>query len=212
MAYRLIDNSIYLHTPRTGGTFVAAVLRKLDCIDQAIGRKHDCPGVVPIDMTVPHHVFIRHPYKWIRSVYSFQYEHGWPEWPKNSPADRWWHPFREIRGVPARAREDFDAFLIWLANERPGFVTTTFMKFADWPNAIIYDTDNMQEDLYLMLASIGVSPEVAEAAIESVEAERAPRNTFPFPDDAGPEALDLFQDSEATAYRRFGYAPLPIHW
>jgi len=116
VAIELSNGDIFLHNPRTGGTFVTAVLRKCGVHAGGIGEKHDCPGVVPFDMTVPHHVFVRHPYKWIKSVWSIQHDWDWPRYPKYP--ERWWHPFTEINDPPDEAKEDFEAFVYWIANSR----------------------------------------------------------------------------------------------
>lgn len=203
MAIKLSNGDIFLHNPRTGGTFVTAVLRKCGVHAGGVGEKHDCPGVVPMDMTVPHHVFVRHPYKWIKSVWAIQHDWGWPRYPKYDY--RWWHPFTEINDPPDEAKDDFEAFLYWIANSRRGFVTSIFFKFADWPNSQVYDTDCMDTHLPLMLQRIGVLKAKAKQAIEDVEASKKPRNDFPLPPDASAQARAVFANAEHTCFRRFGY-------
>lgn len=208
MAIRLSDGSTFLHNPRCGGTFVTAVLRKCGVVEGPVGRKHDCPGVVPMTMTEPLRVFVRHPYDYIRSLFAFQSAHDWPEWPKNSPDDRWWHPWSELNDPPPAVRDNFDAFLRWVANDHAGYVTSCFMKFADWPTSLVYRTDTMDRDLPMMLAEIGVPKEKAKRAIAETEGKAKPRNSFAHPPEASNESIAVFEQSEATAYWRFGFAPI----
>jgi len=203
MPYRLSDGSIFLHNPRCGGTFADAVFRRLAVRGDGIGEKHDCPGVVPLDMTVPHRVFVRHPYHWIKSVWAWEAGNGWPAYPKYE--QRWWHPFAEITPVPDEAKT-FEAFLYWIANEHTGFVTSTFMKFANWYNSDVYDTDCMDRHLPILLEKIGVDAERAAKAIAETIAAKKPRNDFPLPEDASPQARAVFYHAEATIFKRFGYA------
>ena len=201
MALELIDGSIFLHLPRTGGTFVTAVLRRLRLVKRAIGNKHDCPGVIPMNMRVPHHVFIRHPYDWIRSVYAYQVATGWPTWPKNKE-QRWWHPFREICNPPAGARETFNEFLSWVVVYHPGFVTRTFTKFADWPCSIVGKTEHLDTDLRIMLREMGVKGPQIHAAMISA---RDMRNSYKLPPEPSEAAMSGFLNTEATAIQRWFY-------
>jgi hypothetical protein len=173
-------------------------------LGKGIGEKHDCPGVVDMPMTVYHHVFVRDPYKWIKSVWSIQHDWGWPLYPKYE--HRWWHPFREINNPPDKAKVDFEQFLFWLCSEHPGWVTSIFCKFADWPCSVVYDTDDMDRQLPQLLGTIGVPRAVAQEAIQYVEAAKKPRNDFPLPPDVSPQCRAVFETAEQTAYRRFGYA------
>jgi hypothetical protein len=202
MAFYLSDGSIFLHMPRCGGTYVTEVLRRTGVLGKAIGRKHDCPGVVPMDMTVWHRVFIRHPYQFIRSVWALQHAWDWPTWPKHRNDGRWWHPFAEINDPPFEARDDFSEFVWWVATERTGWVTSLYVKFADWPTSDVYDTDWMKDDLPELLYRLGVDPVAARVAMAS--AAKA-RNSFPHSDDAHADAIRAFEQAEQTAYRRFGY-------
>lgn len=155
MPLELENGTIFLHVPRTGGTFATAVFRELGIVKRSIGRKHDCPGVCDIDMTKPMAVFVRHPYDWIRSVYAYQTANGWPKWPKDVDDGRWWHPFAELNGFPeSNLFVGFDDFLEWLATSAPGFATRTFCKFADWPNATAYDTDDMESALVSIVGDL----------------------------------------------------------
>jgi hypothetical protein len=202
MAFYLNDGSIFLHMPRCGGTYVTEVLRRTGVLGKAIGLKHDCPGVVPMDMSVPHRVFIRHPYRFIKSVWALQHAWDWPSWPKHTSDGRWWHPFAEINDPPREACDDFSSFVWWVAVEHPGWVTSLYTKFADWPNSDVYDTDRMDIELPALLRRLGVKPTAARLAMAS--AAKA-RNSFPRPDDAHHMARVAFREAEQTAYRRFGY-------
>lgn len=171
MALQLTNGDIFLHCPRTGGTYVTAVLRKLGLVAGGIGNKHDCPGVVPINMIARHYVFIRHPLPWIRSVWSWQVAHDWPTWPKSVPG-RWWHPFRELNDTPPDARDDFGYFIEWVARSIPGFASRTFVKFADWPCSHVLCTDRMSTDLPDMLAQLGVEHDRARNAMTACMGSR----------------------------------------
>lgn len=201
MALELIDGSIFLHLPRTGGTFVTAVLRRLGLVKRAVGNKHDCPGVIPMNMRVRHYVFIRHPYDWIRSVYAYQAESDWPTWPKQKEC-RWWHPFREINNPPEEAKRDFGAFLHWITFQHAGFASRIFTHFADWPCSYIARTDRMGDGLCDIVAQFGVSgSQYADAAYKAMRS----RNSFQMDQEPSEEVLAAFLKSEQTAIQRWFY-------
>lgn len=204
MAYRLIDGSIFLHNPRTGGGTVHAVLKKLGYITGAIGNKHDCPGVVPMDMEVPHYVFVRDPYEWIRSVFAIQAAWGWPTYPKENRPGRWWHPFREINNPPENARQHFGMFLAWMASEHPGWCSRIFTKFADWPNSVVFHTETLIYDLGDLITRIGGNPERIDGALSTMRAKET--HQFDLPPDANDAIIRIWRRHEIVAHERFGYA------
>lgn len=166
MAFRLKNGDMFLHVPRCGGTFVTAVLRELDLIDEAVGLKHDCPGVVPMDMTVRHFVFIRHPYELLRSTYAWLVSNTWGPWPKDEPG-RWWHPWSEITKHCGDNKDTFAAWLRWIIGWRTGYVTRLYSKFANWPcTKFVGRTEWLEDDLVVMLGMLGVSEPDAREAME----------------------------------------------
>lgn len=201
MALILSNGSVFLHNPRTGGGFATAVLRKCGVVREGLGAKHDCPGVLPMDMTVPHYVFVREPYAWIRSVYAIQADWGWPTYPKHE--SRWWHPFREINDPPLVAKQHFTAFLAWMMTEHPGWVTRLFTKFADWPNSVVLRTEEMTAALERVVREAGGDPRRVAQVGPTVKAKE--RHHFTLPADPLPVLIREWKQSEAIAYRRFGY-------
>lgn len=199
MAVRLKNGDVFLHLPRTGGTFVTAVLKRLGLVAGPVGRKHDCPGVVPMDMTVRHFVFIRHPYSLMRSTYSWLEGNRWGPWPKEKDDGRWWHPWSEITKHCESHRDSFEEWLRWVTTERTGYVTRLYSKFANWPcTSFVGRTEWLEDDLEVMLELLGVKRAEALRAMGTVRDKT--RNASPvLVREASAKVRELFVESEAGA-------------
>jgi hypothetical protein len=199
MAFRLKDGSLFIHVPRTGGTYVTKVLRELDLVVEAVGRKHDCPGVVPFDMRAPHYVFLREPYSLIKSTYSWLQGNVWGPWPKEKGDGRWWHPWSEITKGCESERLSFDRWLRWIVDERTGYVTRLYSKFADWPVSVIGRTERLDLSLLHMLDKMGIK---RAASVRAMERAKGAKNGSPLKvEEASEFTQRRFRDSEAGALR-----------
>lgn len=88
MAY-LLKNSVFIHTPKTAGQWVAAALDHAGLIVDTIGPVHASPDEIVSTPAVNEReftfTFVRHPASWYQSMWSHQMDEGWdaiddPEW------------------------------------------------------------------------------------------------------------------------------------
>lgn len=198
MAFTVKGGAVFVHVPRTGGTFVTKVLRELHVAGEPIGLKHDCPGVVPFDMGVSHFVFVRHPYELMKSTYGWLIAKRWGPWPKEKEG-RWWHPWSEITKGCDEVKGSFSRWLQWVLEERTGYVTRLYSKFAGWPCSVVGKTESLEHDLVNMLGMVGVS---TGSALVAIGRSRSASNARPV------EVKDVdfvlrkeFVDSEAGAVK-----------
>lgn len=199
MAFRLKTGDVFLHLPRTGGTFITSVLRKLNLIEESVGRKHDCPGVVAMDMSVRHFVFIREPYTLMRSTYSWLEGNVWGPWPKEKGDGRWWHPWNEITRHSANHRDSFEQWLRWVMCERTGYVTRLYSKFANWPcTKFVGRTEWLEDDLLVMLGMLGVRRADALGAMAKARGKSVNGSPVKVAD-ASVKGRKMFEESEAGA-------------
>jgi hypothetical protein len=199
MAFKLTDGSTFIHLPRSGGTFATSVLKRMGVVEEPVGLKHDCPGVVQFDMRRPLYVFVRHPYDLMRSTYAYLKGERWGPWPKEKE-QRWWHPWSEItKGCDEDSLESFDAWLAWVVRERTGYVTRLYSKFADWPSSVRLKTENIEEELVWL----GWQLEVPESrSREVIWRAQSSRNKSPIKvPHAGWEVRVDFLASETGAVR-----------
>lgn len=171
MALRLVDGSVLLHIPRTGGTFAAAVLDELGLVDGKLGAKHDCPDILRLESGRRSFVFVRHPVSWICSVYGWLVDNSWTTWPrKNQP----WHPFIPIGNA---ARGSIDDFVRWVARNKPGFVSGVFRVYTDWPDVKVMFTETLKHDVGEIAARLGKSRDDVAAAMGRCEGSRNASST-----------------------------------
>lgn len=198
MALKLTTGDVFLHLPRTGGTFVTAVLRKVGLVEEAVGRKHDCPGVVDMPMG-RHMVFIRHPYALMKSTYGWLEGNRWGPWPKEKGDGRWWHPWSEITKGCDGHRGSFERWLEWVTEERTGYVTRLYSKFANWPcSKMVGRTEWLEEDLLVMLTMLGIRKERVVLAMSRVRGKSVNRSPVEV-GEASAAVKQAFIDSEAGA-------------
>jgi len=203
MALQVSGAGLFLHIPRCGGTYIRAVLDAVGLARQEVGHKHDCPGSWPMDLrevATPHFCVVRHPLSWIESVWRYQIQWDWQEWPKwPDPRRYWWHPFQELNDMPAR---DFSGFITWVAKNHAGYVTRLFTRYADWPTVRVLRFDRLEAELVGLLADMGVDHNMTAAALCTCQAGSRNAATT----SAGParkEAVRVFLASEAVAIKRW---------
>lgn len=68
--------AIFLHMPRTGGTFVRQAMNEYGFELKMLCRAHTIPSRIPSQMFS--FVFVRHPVDWYASLFAYRQEHGWP--------------------------------------------------------------------------------------------------------------------------------------
>jgi len=157
VALILCDGSAFLHVPRTGGTFVTAILKALGLVRYTVGHKHDPPIVIGQGTGIVYRCFVRDPLSWMRSVWAYQETVNWRRWP--AIKDAWWHPFMPLNGTPRSVRASFEKFLVWTLDNRPGFVSLTFGKYVFWPGVQLMSFARLTDELTALCLSLGASKE-----------------------------------------------------
>jgi hypothetical protein len=195
MPLKLADDSLFFHIPRTGGTFITEVLQKLNLVSVTRGHKHDAPGSFPINMHVKHRMFIRDPLNWVIGIWKYQTARDWRGW-STTRINRVWHPFLELYPTPEEAQNDPEFFLYWIIDKHPEFVSRTYAKFLDWPTKqFVGTTENLEEDLILMLSEFGIRRGRIEGLMKKANRNATKSQQIKISN----KCIDRFFDTEAWA-------------
>lgn len=222
MAILLKHDAVFLHVPKTGGTWVTAVLADLGLIRCRIVTKHadmarllDCarhhPGrwleaaakAGPAWQSQARRAFkfcfVRHPLSWYESYWAFMSQRGWNAWGVNRRGRVRWHPNAALDGL---GDADFNRFVRNVAEREPGFVGRMYASYATDAIDFVGRQERLAEDLIEVLARLGAQ------ADETRIRERGPVNASDR--DVGrprwDEALRReVEKIEAAAITRFGY-------
>lgn len=145
------DKLLFLHIPKTGGVWLAFVLRRLGLQPAMIGHQHiHFPQLLRLhdeDWFKQRHIFtmIRHPLTWYQSRWAFRIKHGW----------RLGHPLDYNC-----ASNDFRVFVDNLLQYKPnGWLTWLYSQYIDrTPGRInsIVRLENCVDDAIETLRMAGV--------------------------------------------------------
>ena len=180
MALLLKGGAVFLHIPKTGGSWVAHVLEDCGLIVRAIAGVHkhiDLNRLIYYDkfyseegsiwsprkrkmnawisqVVDPKFVFcfVRHPLSWYESWWKFmsQPSKNWREF--GSETDRAkWHPNSALNGL---GDADFNTFVRNVITKRPGYVTELYGWYARPRVAFVGKQENLCEDLIRVLKQL----------------------------------------------------------
>ena len=188
MALVLNSGAIFLHVPKTGGSWVRAVLEELDLADYELGHAHGDMDHVSFyakfasgrqylkylirkkllgqirrtpEESYYRFCFVRHPVSWYESWWRYNADRGWPEWGDRGDVTRW-HPNADLNGLGA---DEFNAYVRRVIGRYPGYVTDLFggyTKSCDF----VGKQENLVTDLVAVLAHLGVA--VDEQKLRSI--------------------------------------------
>jgi hypothetical protein len=211
MALLLRGGSVFLHIPKTGGSWVTEVLEREGLIRRRFAHEH-----AGIDLALTWlsrrrwlnrqpsmFCFVRHPLAWYESYYSYMSnpDVAWRSWGRSaSGPGRKWHPNFMLNGCGA---PEFNEFVRNVIRRRPGYVSELFGWYDKPPILFVGRQENLANDLATALRLCGA--EFDEEAVRSA----APVNVS-----ARASALEwdpairkeLIQ-LEYAAIRRYGYEP-----
>ena len=176
MAVILKNGVLFLHIPKTGGTWVTKVLREAGLVRCSIGHRHAnldqllAPGFQGVGRKVEYlykrglflkthprpftFCFVRHPLDWYESFYLY----------KNQPSLNWeqdgeehnvhrWHPNAVLNGLGEG--KEFNEFMTAVMDRHPGYVSALFSHYTFRPVDFVGKQENLREDLVTVLERVG---------------------------------------------------------
>ena len=223
MALLLKDGSVFLHVPKTGGTWVTRVLTELGLVEAGFGAKHaSYEGVMNVTRSYPRSTakhllttgprfagrvrasfkfcFVRHPVDWYASYWRHNNLKGWPEWAKaKTTGRRPWHPTLEIAHLRAPT---FDEYVLLIADQHPGFLERMYGFYLGPTVGFVGHQERLADDLIDVLGRAGIAADEDHIRhrepANDTERERAPLDQA---------ALQRIQAAERAVLDRFDYEP-----
>lgn len=227
MAVILKNGAVFLHIPKTGGTWVTGVLRESGLMRCSIGHRHAnlphvlAPGNQGVGRSFEYlykrtcflktdprpftFCFVRHPLDWYESFYLYKAQ---PKlnWERDGEVDNIhrWHPNAILNGLgQTESGEpiDFNAFMTAVMDKFPGYVSALYSHYTFRPVDFVGKQENLREDLIAVLERTGCTFD-ADAIRGRERINRSESAVKPQWDPAvRARALRL----EAAAMERFGY-------
>lgn len=222
MAVLLRGGAVFLHIPKTGGTWITEVLKHCGLVDCLLCHKHadvfrvlygswlpqgiDSVGVpnppmpsTEVDASACFFCFVRHPLSWYESWWRYMTDHGWPARGKEKDKLRW-HPNSVLNSL---ADNDFNSFVRKVIKVRPGYVTELYSSYTYDCVRFIGKQEKLADDLVAILRNLGLpfdEQEIREYKHRNVSMTSPQRATW----DPGlrKEVLRL----EYAGLVRYGYA------
>lgn len=192
----VLPNSIFYHVGRTGGHWVSHVLWQAGLVERRLYPLHLTPAQANIDGALNdkpfRFCFVRHPLKWLASLWMHEMEFGWAD--------------SEISTYAAS--DNFADFLAQLLEKWPqGPVSHAMTPYTD-PCNFVGRTEALAHDLGVALSAaketfdpavLIATPPINETSLNRLrDAARAPA-----------DLLAAVMASEGTFNRRFGYEEIP---
>ncbi len=229
MAVILKNGALFLHIPKTGGTWVTKVLRDAGLVRCSIGHRHGnlehvlAPGwqgpgrrlewfwkralhlrTHPRPFTF---CFVRHPLDWYESFYRYKSQPKL-DWIPDGERDNFhrWHPNAVLNGLgrgEGTAARDFNEFVSAVMDRYPGYVTALYCHYTFRPVDFVGRQETLRADLAEVLGRIGCEfdPGLVHGT-ERINRSRAETERLEWDPAVRARALRL----ERAALERFGYA------
>jgi hypothetical protein len=228
MAFLLKNGSVFLHVPKTGGTWIKRVLEKLDLIHAQLGHQHSdwdrsfWHDKLHTDLKVARYLvrrtigsrraqarmqpdcfrfcFVREPLHWYESYWRFMQslDWNWDKWGDEKDPYKW-HPCSMLNSL---GNSDFNTFMAEVNRKRPGFVTEMYGWYVRPGIGFVGRQEHLQEDLVKAFALMKLDYDPIKAlAVEPLNETPA---HIPMPEwdlAVRRETLRL----EYAGYVRFGY-------
>ncbi len=228
MAFLLKNGSVFLHVPKTGGTWIKHVLDDLNLIQAPLGHMHSdwersfwhdklhrdlkvaryllrravgSPKAPPrIDPECFKFCFVREPLRWYESYWRFMQSKNWDwkTWGDEKDPYRW-HPCTMVNRLES---SDFNTFVHHVNQRRPGFVTEMYGWYVRPGIGFVGKQERLRHDLIRALSLMNVKIDARK--ILSMPTRNETPSTIPRPEwdpALRRETLRL----EYTGYVRFGY-------
>jgi hypothetical protein len=174
MPLLLKNGGVFLHIPKTGGSWVTKVLTEQKLVRANFGHKHATfdrvvfrenfekshkliPCLVGRWVTkylAPSQLceefmfcFVRHPLKWLESYWRFCKKLEWKDWGAVR-SKTYWHPNAILNGL---GDDNFEAFVWNVLKRRPGYVSELFSQYTQAGIDYIGRQENLVDDLLAAL-------------------------------------------------------------
>lgn len=175
MTSKILGNAIFLHVPKTGGTWIYDVLHKLGLVQGTFSHEHADMDIVLRDtladkFRLRNHLsknkrrrlpyierpfifgFVRHPLTWYESFFRFLHTDLGQRCLHLRMNDlNAWHPTAIVSCVNTR---DFNCFVSDINKIHPGFVTSMYNQYFKYGADYIGKQENLMDDLRKILSKL----------------------------------------------------------
>ena len=213
--------AVFVHAPKTGGSWVETVLDELGLISKRIGHPHSI-----YEMGLYYHNFqsrrqilknyffekifgkrslndkpfiftmVRNPIRWYESWWRYMEGIGWPNFGELGSVSRW-HPNAVLEDL---VDNDFNTFMLRVNKHRPGYATELLYSYARPGISFVGRTENLAEDLSRVLHYLKVDfDETILKGMEKVNESKGSEVTWE------PDVLRTTELLELPALCHFGY-------
>lgn len=189
MAIRILGKLLFLHVPKTGGSWITHLLK--NCYSGVgVARKHATRadyGATPIFTAA----FVREPLSWYESYWRFRGGANSGEW--NTHYGRQPHILDPIDrcGSPS-----FDTFLENCLEHAPSYLTGMYAAYCDHAD-FVGQYENLRVDTRKMLNIPGLVAEPGVGLLPPINVSEAARPKWNF------DLRNRIIDSEAAVYARY---------
>lgn len=223
MAVILKNGALFLHIPKTGGTWVTRTLREAGLARCSIGHRHAnldhllAPGWQGLGRrlewtwkrrlflrTHPRpftFCFVRHPLDWYESFYRYKSQNS-IGWQRDGSVDDFnrWHPNAVLNGLGEG--RDFNSFVAAAMDRFPGYVSALYSHYTFRPVDFVGRQETLREDLVGVLERLGCDFDASKIlGAERVNRSRGEQERLEWDPELRARALRL----ERAALERFGY-------
>jgi hypothetical protein len=194
----ILPHSVFLHVPKTGGTWCRSAIRRAGIPHFESGWKHESPyfrAHHPLDRVRAVagnrflFGFVRDPLDWWRSFWGYRMRHGWGRHPVD-------HSCRA---------DEFDLFMRNVAERLPGWCSSMYRQFVGPRHQPIHFVglfENLANDLIEALRLAG--ERFDEHALRSTPPENV-NNYSRWPAEYTPSLYQAIRFAEQEAIDRFDY-------
>lgn len=227
MAILLKNGAIFLHIPKTAGSFLACFFEEAGLVESKLGHKHATYDRVilqglgaGLDIGKRSNfkvwlknryllrnvqdrffvTFVRSPFSWYLSWFNYQSrsDRQWMSFGRAEAGIRDWHPCAPLNSVN---HESFESFVSHACELRPGFVHELYSQYAPSNVTFVGKQENLIDDCKSLLLDLGEARKIPMLEKFSKKKINSSGSVAQWTKDSA----DLIRQYEAPALRRFGY-------
>jgi len=206
MALILNDGTVFLHVPKTGGSFITKALTDLGLVKREFSKKHaDVDRFLNKSIRTKRPAapfifcFVRNPLKWYESWWKYNNFHrNWPNWGTSASSDYGWHPQNILNGC---GDPDFSTFVQKAIKRRPGYVSELYSWYDRPETNFIGKNENLIDDLVhvLRLRNLDFDEQKLRSMTEVGASPGSDKINW------DPELQHEVKRLEYAAFKRYGY-------